>query len=96
LNISASGQNIKNLVGNFGVICVGNMHANFQPLSSTGMRGGGDGRKDKGSNTSFPKSLYKFLTPPSLRSGWIIVTVIMIISRISGSLREDTSPEFVL
>jgi len=45
LNISASIQNIKNLLGNFGAIYVGNMHANFQVSSFTGV-GEGDRRKD--------------------------------------------------
>jgi len=37
LNISPSRQDVKNLVGYFGAIYVGNMHANFQASSSTGM-----------------------------------------------------------
>jgi len=41
LNISASRHDIKNMVGNFGALHVGNMHANFQASSSTSMGGGG-------------------------------------------------------
>jgi len=44
LNISASRQNIKNLGGNFESLNVGNIHAKFQPLSFTGMGGGGGDR----------------------------------------------------
>jgi len=44
LNISASRQNIKNLIGNFGAIHVGKMHAKFQASSFTGVGGEwGDG-----------------------------------------------------
>jgi len=43
LNISASRQNIKFLVSNFGAFYVGNMHTKFQLSSSTGK--GGDMRK---------------------------------------------------
>jgi len=39
LNVSAFRQNIKNLVGNFGAINVGNMHASFQPSSFNGVGG---------------------------------------------------------
>jgi len=39
LNISASRQNIKNLIGIFGAIHVGIMHANFQASSFTGVGG---------------------------------------------------------
>jgi len=37
LNISAPGQNIKNLINNFGAIHVGIMHAEFQASSFTGV-----------------------------------------------------------
>jgi len=48
LNISASSQSIKNLVGNFGAIYEGYMHTNFQASSSIGVGGGGsDRRKDR-------------------------------------------------
>jgi len=40
LILSASKQNIKNLVSNFGSIHVGIMHAEFQPSSFNGMGGG--------------------------------------------------------
>jgi len=46
LIFSASMQNIKNLVGNFGAIHVGVMHAKFQPSSFNGVGGGGDRQKD--------------------------------------------------
>jgi len=39
LNVSASGQNIKNLIDNFGAIHVGIMHGKFQASSSTGVGG---------------------------------------------------------
>jgi len=39
LNISASKQNIKNLIGSFGAIQVEIMHAKFQASSFTGMGG---------------------------------------------------------
>jgi len=42
LNISASRQKIKKLVGNFGAIHVRIMHANFQVSSFTGVGGGGE------------------------------------------------------
>jgi len=34
LNFSASRKDIKNLVGNFGVLHVGNIHDNFRSLAS--------------------------------------------------------------
>jgi len=37
LNISDSRQNIKNLVGTFGALHVGNIHANFQASCFPGM-----------------------------------------------------------
>jgi len=53
LNILASSQNIKNLVGNFWAIYVGNMHVNFQVPSSTDVEGEwGEIRKD-GRHTIF-------------------------------------------
>jgi len=39
LDISASRQNIKNLISNFGAIHVGIMHAKFQAFSFTGVGG---------------------------------------------------------
>jgi len=43
LIFSASEQNIKNQVNNFGAIYLGIMHAKFQPLSFNGVGGrGGD------------------------------------------------------
>jgi len=38
-NISASWQNIKNLMSNFGAIHVGIIHAKFQPSSFNGVGG---------------------------------------------------------
>jgi len=67
LNISASRQNIKNLVGIFGAIYVRIMHANFQAFSSTGVgEGGGDRRKDgHGTSGHFWLNPYtKFLNSP--------------------------------
>jgi len=49
LIFSASRQNIKNLVGNFGAIHVGIMHAEFQP---NGVGGGGGERRHAISLTS--------------------------------------------
>jgi len=40
-NFSASKQNVKNLVGDFGAIYVGIMHAKFQPSSLNGVKVGG-------------------------------------------------------
>jgi len=54
-------QNIKNLVGNFGALNVGNMHAKFQAPSFNGVGGGGGDRR-KGwqwtsrHNANFPPS----------------------------------------
>jgi len=42
LNISASGQNIKNLVCNFGAIHVRIMHSNFLYIVSSFTGGGGE------------------------------------------------------
>jgi len=39
INISASRQNIKNLMGNFGTIHVGIMQAKFQAFGFTGVGG---------------------------------------------------------
>jgi len=39
LSISASRQNIKNLIGNFGAPHVSIMHANFQTSNFTGVGG---------------------------------------------------------
>jgi len=48
LNISASSQNIKNLINNFGAIHVGIMYAKFQASSFTGVGGKwDDGRMKK-------------------------------------------------
>jgi len=48
LIFSASKQNIKNLVGNFGAIRAGIMHGKFQPSSFNGVGGGGGGDRRKG------------------------------------------------
>jgi len=53
LNISASRQNIKNLIGNFGAIYVGNMHTKFQP-SSTKCVGGRGGVRWRGGGAGSP------------------------------------------
>jgi len=54
LNISASTQDIKNLVGNFEALHVGNVHAYFQASCSSGMGGGGgDERTDTGRHPIF-------------------------------------------
>jgi len=65
LNISASRQNIINLVGNFQAIHVGNMPANFQASSFTGV-GGEWG--DKRTRDFTPHPYTKYQTPPSLCS----------------------------
>jgi len=57
-------QNIKNLVNDFGAIHVGNLHADFQASSFTGIGGGGgDGGKDRQAKDTHTISL----TSPSLR-----------------------------
>jgi len=58
LIFSASKQNIKNLVGNFGAIHVGIMHAKFQPSSLSGMKGGGGDRQKGRPMTS--RHIYNF------------------------------------
>jgi len=80
LNISASRQNIKNLIGNFGDIHVGIMHAKFQASSkvweenevasftSVGGEWGGEHTQD-----ITPDSYTKFLNSPlCFASGGII------------------------
>jgi len=68
LNISASRQNIKNLVGNFGAIYVGNMHANFQVSGSSGVEGGGGDRQKDWRHAVFCGSCYEIsILAPSLR-----------------------------
>jgi len=62
LNISDSRQNIKNLVGTFGALHVGNIHANFQASNSTGV-GGGDRRKDR-RQAILAGTVIKFLNSP--------------------------------
>jgi len=47
LIFSASRQIIKNLVGNFGALSVGSMHANFQPSSFNGVGGRGGDRRTR-------------------------------------------------
>jgi len=69
LIFSAYGQNIKNLVGNFGDIYVRIMHANFHLSSIKGIEGGGGGgggdkRMDNGGHAVSQ-------TSHSLRSGGI-------------------------
>jgi len=75
LNISASRQNIKNLVNNFGVIHVRIMHANFQVSSFTGVGGGGVGdRRKDGQGTSrcfWPDPYTEFLNSPFASEGKI-------------------------
>jgi len=55
-NISASRQNIKNLISNFGSIHVGIMHAKFQAVSLTGVGG-------EWGDISKAQSLYKNSKP---------------------------------
>jgi len=64
LNISASGQNIKNLVGNFGAIRVRIMYGKFQASNFTSVGGElGDIR----TRDVTPDPYSKFLFPPSVR-----------------------------
>jgi len=63
---SASKQNIKNLVGNFGAIHVGIMHAKFQPSSFNDVGWEEeltDGRKDR-RQAFLNRSLYKISKLP--------------------------------
>jgi len=48
---SASKQNVKNQIANFGAIHVGIMHAKFQPSTFNGVGGGGGDKQRDGQKT---------------------------------------------
>jgi len=64
ITFSAFKQNIKNLLGNFGAIHVGIMHAKFQPSVVDGV-----GERMGGCQTFLNRTLYKISNLP-LRFAW--------------------------
>jgi len=67
LNISTSKQNIKNLVRNFGGLCI----SKFKPFALKVWKDNEVTDGMKGGQQFLLRSIMEFLTPPSLRTGGI-------------------------